>query len=657
MLTFKNFDKLINGNGSKLYLPLHNKKPIDVSDVKTYKEIYDLSTKDPQLEIGLIIPMGLMVINIDDRDHADLVLSIIKNRNEKVLAVETPKGMHVYVKSGEATNTRNNLIALGIPVGTLTQDIGKTYVVTPFKHPGVNKNPRMNKMKIVHYNGIDKVPHWLTPMYISDHNKPRKTPIELPIDNSVRLDVYKEHINNLKFTRLNSNERVSVLELINNYIARTPLGAKELEAFMLENNDDTLPANAFYDQANNFLHYKMGDYIIEYTNAKKDERSGKLYFYNDRKKVYDYNNTYLKGIITKLVPHLKDFQKNEVIKHMEARLSLNTVLFDTDPYLINFKNGILDLETLTLYPHTPDIYSTVTLNVDYNPNAHANVADKFFSDATCGDKDIEQLLYEALGYCFMKTVELEKAFLLVGEGRNGKTTYLDIIKNIVGVENSTTVDFKELANSFGTGGLDGKLVSLAGDISNQRMSESDTFKKIVSGDQIRINEKYEKKYDAVVFTKLFFSANDIPKSADTTFGFYRKLCIIPFNADLRGVKQQEGAFFKRKLMKRESLEYIAFKAVQAIHNLITNTGGFIEPQAVVKQMRDYKISNSSVLAWFYQSSYKDDILIGYGVNMHGSYTMWCERNYYNPKAFGNFIKDLEHETGYKFDIQQDKFTM
>jgi putative DNA primase/helicase len=160
-----------------------------------------------------------------------------------------------------------------------------------------------------------------------------------------------------------------------------------------------------------------------------------------------------------------------------------------------FKNGVLDLTTFEFKDHSPNFLETIQLNVNFNPNARSKIVDDFFATATSENAELETLLYEAIGYSLLKTVELASCFILTGSGRNGKSTYLDLIKGIVGKDNATSVDFKELGKNFGVGGLANKLVSLAGDISNQRINDSDMFKKIVSGDMIRVDEKYEKKRD------------------------------------------------------------------------------------------------------------------------------------------------------------------
>ena len=117
-----------------------------------------------------------------------------------------------------------------------------------------------------------------------------------------------------------------------------------------------------------------------------------------------------------------------------------------------------------------------------------------------------------------------------------------------------------MGNNFRVGMLHNKLVSLSGDISSQPLKDSDLFKQIVGGDEITIEGKYDKPFKDAVFTTMLFSANTLPRTPDTTSGFYRRLCIIPFNADLSNVSLVDGMEFKNNLMK--DLEYIAYKVIK-----------------------------------------------------------------------------------------------
>ena len=285
------------------------------------------------------------------------------------------------------------------------------------------------------------------------------------------------------------------------------------------------------------------------------------------------------------------------------------------------------------------------MNVKYNPCATGHTADEFFKTATCGDIEVETLLYEAIGYTFLKTPELHKAFLLIGEGRNGKSTYLDVIKAICGKDNCTSLDFKDLGEKFRVGMLYNKLVSLSGDISSQPLKDSDLFKQIVGGDEITIERKNMHPFNDTVFSTLMFSANTLPRTPDTTSGFYRRLCIVPFNADLTKVSLVDGMDFKEKLLK--DLEYIAYKAVLAISNVLKTTHTFTEPACVTEMMRSYRVDNSSILSWIVAKSINDTYIKSKAIEeLYSEYGVWCDVNNFKTVKSTRF----ESEVGSEFKV-------
>ena len=656
-LKFSDFNELVNPKNSLVYIPLENKTPIYGFVPHSFKGIRQLSVENEKLEIGLLIPKGLVVLNIDHVEDAKMIMKIIRARKEKVMAVKTPNGLHIYAISGIQNTTQNNMLALGVPSSTLCEGIGKTYVVTPFKSPN-NTNGRLKDMEIIYYNGIGTLPFWLTPLHTSDSKTERARAFEIPIQDSVRLSAFVNQLTLMKFSKLTAHERADTMRIINKYMTKTPMTDEELEDEVIsEHNGDQLPESVFFDKDKRFLHWKLGDYLIDYTNAVKDRATKQMFFYDERNKVYSEDQDFLKGVITTMVPSLTDNRKNEVMKHMASKLSLNPVALDNDPYLINFKNCVLDVESMQVYPHSPSFYGTIRLNVNYNPEStDSQVADEFFNTATLGDPEVEQLLYEALGYSMLKTIGLDKTFILTGTGRNGKSTFLNLIRELLGIENTSSIDFKELNSSFGTSGLAGKLASVAGDISNRMIDDSDIFKKVVSGDLIRINEKYKAKYEIVPFTTMFFSANDIPKTRDTTYAFYRRLCIVPFNADLTKISAVKGKTFQSSLLSESSKEYIAAKAVKAIHNVLINTQQFIEPKVVKKQLEEYMTSNSSTLQWIRDTDLNKNKLLRNDIfDEYSRYKTWCDINGRKPKGFNNFIEDIQKKFNTKYDHKSNSF--
>lgn len=641
MIKFKEFNDLYNGSRAG-YVHLHQGKPVSGQKLTplTFEEIVKVANVTPDMEIGWLLPKGFIVIDIDDRLTADTVFRIIKDRKEKVMCVRTTRGMHIYARSDYNNKTVCNITAIGALADTITYCNGKTFITTGFKNPKINTSAKLVDRKVVYYNGIDKLPFWLTPIF-KRGKKPEDNFITFPLEDA-RNESYNRHLWRLKITNLTPDQRSECIQLINKYVASTPLSDKEMEDTMLrDSNNENLPEQKFFD-GNTFKHDVMGDFLIDLLKIKKCKKTRNLYYYDENSGMYVSNNDYIKGVMTKLCTSLKDFQKREVINYLETILELKPSVFNKDPYKICFLNGRLDLKTLDFEEHSPEHLETIQLHVNWNPNATGITADEFFNTATCGDKDCEQLLYEAIGYSFLKSSALHKAFLLYGGGRNGKSTFLDIIKEICGKENCTSISFKDLGEKFRVAELYNKLVSLSGDISAQPLKDSDLFKQICGGDEITIERKNAHPFTDTVFATLFFSANKLPRTPDTTYGFYRKLVIIPFNANLNKVSLVEGAEFHKKLM--QDIEYIAYKAILAIKNVLDTTHKFIEPTSVKAIMNVYKIENSSILSWVQakkiDTTYMKKIKFD---ELYAEYNLWCELNGFKSVRSTRFEQELQEE--------------
>ena len=644
-LTFKQFEERYN-KGAKAYVQLSNGAPKNKGPLvaHTYDEIVTLANTDPYMEIGWIIPEGWIIIDIDDMVTAKIVYKMIVDRKEKVLCVKTTRGMHIYAKSSYNFKTVNNITAVGALCDTIAHINGKSFITTPFKNPKVNRSLKLQDRKVIYYNGIEDLPFFLTPIF-QKGNKKDDNFITYPMQDA-RNDNYNRHLWRLKKTNLSPEQRAECIRLINNYVAVTPLPESEMDATMLrDSNNENLPEEKFFSNNGTFLHDAMGKYLIDLLKIKKDSKSKNLYFYDEKLGIYVTNNDYIKGVMTQLCPSLKEFQKKEVLNFLDTFLELHLSDFNKNPFNIVFENGILNIRTLTLSPHHPDHLETIRMSVKYNPCATGSTADEFFKTATCGDKEVETLLYEAIGYTFLKTPELHKAFLLIGEGRNGKSTYLDVIKAICGRENCTSLDFKDLGEKFRVGMLYNKLVSLSGDISSQPLKDSDLFKQIVGGDEITIERKNMHPFNDTVFSTLMFSANTLPRTPDTTSGFYRRLCIIPFNADLTKVSLVDGMDFKERLMK--DLEYIAYKSVVAISEVLKTTHTFTEPRCVTEMMRSYRVDNSSVLSWIVAKGITDTYIKSKEVSeLYAEYGLWCDVNNFKTMKSTRF----ETEVGSEFKV-------
>ena len=633
-MKFPEFNQVVNPNDEPCYVAMrHGQAP----QAMKYTGIIRLAKTDHTLEIGWKIPKGFYVI----QTTALQIIPILQARNEKLLAIQSDNNtLSIIVKGSFKRKTTNNILACGINADTLVHSKAGDVFKLPFKMKG-NSSQELSKMSVVHSNGIDEVPHWLRPL--------RKISGEiadgfaLPILNNNQSLI----LNTLRrIKHFKPEEQRDIAKIVNEEFSTQPLADTEMAKLM--NISEEQITKDFFDKEK-FLHHKMGDYLVKTCNIKRDKASRELFYFDDRKKIYVNDQDYIMGYMTKLVPSLKNYQKEEVLKYLNAYLYDESVEFNAEAFTVVFNNGVLDLSTMRLEPCTPDHIESIKIRSNYNPNARSKIVDEFFQTATDGDKDIETLLYESIGYSMLKTNELQKAFILVGKGRNGKSTYLDLIKAVLGKEHTTNISFKDLSNNFRASNLSGKLASLAGDISNQPIQDSDLLKSITAGEDVLLEEKYKQAYSQSLFSTLFFAANKLPRTPDTSDGFYRRWTIVPFIADLSAVSRVKGMQFKKKLLAQDAIDYVATKAIHAIYNVLETTEEFTEPKAVKEMMRHYQIDNSTVLSWYDETFKKREELEQMtSRSAYISYSNWCATSGRNKFSVTNFVKTVEIDIGVVF---------
>ena len=249
--------------------------------------------------------------------------------------------------------------------------------------------------------------------------------------------------------------------------------------------------------------------------------------------------------------------------------------------------------------------------------------------------------------------------MLTGIGRNGKSTFFELLTAILGENNCTNLAPKNLESNFAASSLVNKLASIAADISGKPLSETDLLKSVAAGDRIMIEKKFKDATEGRVFSTLFFACNKLPRTPDTSDGFYRRWVIIPFDANLSAVKNVEGFMFKNKLLSQESIDYIAYKAVKAIYRVMTETMDFTQPASVVKMLDAYKVNNSSVLCWFKEVFLKNHSNVTkedreYAINKlkseqlvsaYSNYTEWCKLTNKQALARPNFEEEVKSQYG------------
>lgn len=259
---------------------------------------------------------------------------------------------------------------------------------------------------------------------------------------------------------------------------------------------------------------------------------------------------------------------------------------------INFRNGMLDLETLELLPHSPDYKSTVQLLVDWDPEAKAPNFEAWLASTV--DSDLHHVIKQVIGAALFPGSPFQVAVALIGPGGNGKGTLERTIRKMLPKHVASSVDLAELAtNRFAAADLYGATTNLCGDIQPFTIHNTAIFKKLTGNDSIRAERKFGHAFNFTSEAFLIFSGNAMPPSTDSSEGWARRWHIIPMERVISGPLNSD---IESRIQTAEELNGIARIAVHALKDAL-KARGFAEPSACRLAKEAYRRECSSVHAF------------------------------------------------------------
>ena len=603
----------------KGYVETKNKKCIEKfknrTDFKTYRQVKSLP------EFAGILATDIILIDIDDFEQSEKLFNIVKDLQLKCRVYQTSRGKHFLFKNTTVETCRTKAsLAIG-----LTADIklGKRNSYSILKFNG--------KERTILYDNADNeepqdLPKWLLPI---------KTTMEFlnlePGDG--RNQSLFNYILTLQSNDFSVEESRECIRLINKYILKVPLSDDELEVIL---RDDAFKKPVFF-KGTTFLFDKFATYIKN--NNHIIRINNQLHLYRDG--IYISGQAEIEAEMIKHIPQLNRSKRTEVLSYLDIMIRENTPA--SPAHMIAFRNGILNLKDDSFIPFSPDIVITNRIEWDYNPHAYCELTDKTLDKIACNDPNIRALLEEAAGFCMFRRNELGKAFILTGTGSNGKSTYLNMLKHMLGKQNVSSLDLKKLGDRFSTVMLFGKLANIGDDISDEFIMDASIFKKIVTGETIDAEQKGQPKFEFEPYVKLFFSANNIPrmgKGRDSA-AILRRLVIIPFDAKFSSDDPDYNPHIGDALRSQESMEYLIQLGLKGLKRIL-ETKKFSESEKVQKELEEYEESNNPVLGFIKEIELSDDFKIENEPTseVYKRYQEYCLANNLQPMSNIEFSKQI-----------------
>lgn len=571
---------------------------------------------------GGVLANDTILVDLDDGDQAEILMNIVEALQLNCKVVQTSRGKHFLFKNHTVDRNRTHVpLAVG-----LTADI-KVGSKLSYEVLKVNGEERFVEWDVEPGEKYDELPKWLQPVRAAADF------LDMSAGDG-RNQALFNYILTLQANDFSVDDCRECIRILNQYVMKDPLDAAELEVIL---RDEAFQKPVFF-LGSTFLFDKFATYLKNNSHVVKI--NSQLHIYQDG--IYINGYKHIEQTMIDMIPNLKKTQRREVLDYMELIAGEVT---PSDARYIAFKNGIYDLVTDTLLPYSPEYVITNRIPWDYIPDAQSELAERTLNKLACDDPSIVALLQECIGYCFYRRNELGKAFILTGDKSNGKSTFLDVIKYMLGDENISALDLKELGDRFSTSMMFGKLANLGDDIGDDFLSgtQVSTFKKIVTGNRIKAERKGQDPFEFNPYIKMLFSANDIPRMKDKTGAVLRRLVIIPFNATFTVNDPDFDPYIKYKLVEQGSIEYLIRVGVEGLQRVIQQNH-FTQSERVDREIKEYEEENNPI-AGFIEDQGLDMIENQLTADVYKRYQVFCADNSLTPMSNIVFSKQINKRLG------------
>lgn len=319
------------------------------------------------------------------------------------------------------------------------------------------------------------------------------------------------------------------------------------------------------------------------------------------------------------------------------------------PELIGFENGVLNVLTMEFRPWRPTDVIPNVIPHEWDAFAECEIVDESLRKFASGDPGAELNMREAAGMCMYRSPKFGYAPVLLGNGSNGKSTYIAMLRALLGNENVSSLDLATIGKNFMAQHVAGKLANIGDDISNEFLKGDTlaTFKKIATGSRIFSDVKNGVGFEFDPYCTLMFSANEFPRLGDSGYGVMRRLFPIRFNATFRRDDPDYDPDIVEKLTSEEASMRFAVIAVHGLRRVLER--GEMTPNLESERSKgEIARDNDPVLLWIDEAGIERADLAG-RVNSaaYQEFSEWCRSNGAMPVKITKFSRTVCGTLGLK----------
>jgi putative DNA primase/helicase len=338
--------------------------------------------------------------------------------------------------------------------------------------------------------------------------------------------------------------------------------------------------------------------------------------------------------------HVNVNWENAMLTLCQARAPIDHRDLDADPNLLNCANGILDLETGTLYDHDPSANCTRLAPVEWDPNAECPKWLAYLDWAMQGDAERVSYLQRFFGLCLTGDAEHELAHFFWGDGGNGKTTVVKTIEKVLGDYASRAparmlMRRKHESHPTELAGMCGRrLVVFAETDENQTLDEQ-TLKLVASKDPVPARRMHEDFWEYVPTHKAVLLTNNKPRIRGQDQGVWRRIVLLEWGASVSDA-DKDPHFADRFNTELPGILRWAWKGLRSVR-----ASGLRPPAAVREATASYRGDEDSVPKWIEAACALDPRARASAAELYAAYSSWAEMHFETRLTQAAFGKRLD----------------
>lgn len=343
-------------------------------------------------------------------------------------------------------------------------------------------------------------------------------------------------------------------------------------------------------------------------------------------------------------------KKDNMIREAEAVSGIASLpdWFDKDKYLINCSNGTLNLRTGKLRPHAKEDLITRILDVPYEPNAKAETWKKFLDRIFEGNKALISFIQRAIGYTLTGSTKEQCIFILYGTGKNGKSTFIETIRSMLGeyVRKVSDKVFTSKEYSYNSMGeiarLPGARMCTTDEPNEGARLEEGLVKQITGGAPLMAKRLYKEPFEFAPEFKLWMECNHKPVIKGTDVGIWRRIMLIPFRAFITA-EEQDTDLPNKLLAELPGILAWAVKGCMAWQK-----DGLMPPDEVRAATDEYRVEMDNLQAFLDECVTVDKDSTVQSADLYRVYSSWCSENGLRAVSSAKLSRKLQ-ERGFEKD--------